>query len=72
MKIAAIALRRFSRDGQKFARDERISLEEGLFAELARVGLVGRAPAPARKRTKKIAVSAMPPPAGAPETGVTP
>lgn len=45
--IAAIAVRKFTRNGNSFVKDDPITLSPEEFAELEPVGLVVRAPAPA-------------------------
>ena len=42
--IEAIALRHFRRNGEEFAKDQLLKLDEGAFDDLAGVGLVDRAP----------------------------
>lgn len=44
--IEAIALRRFRRNGEEFAKGQLLKLDEGAFDDLAGVGLVARAPEP--------------------------
>ena len=44
--IEAIALRTFRRNGAEYAKDTRVTLTEGEFAELSGVGLVSEAPKP--------------------------